>query len=218
LSEAVTIFDGDGFQIHIHAIGDAGIRNALDAIEAATNKNGKRDRRATIAHTQLVHPDDMPRFAALGVIANFEPIWAQLEPTMVELTIPRLGDKRSRWQYPIGTLLATGAAVSFGSDWPVTSLNPLEGIAVALTRQTSDGDPPGGWLPDERIDLDTAIDLYTTAGAYQGFEEHEAGRIAAGLRADLVLLGADLDHIAPLDVAAVPVERVWIDGSSVYGT
>lgn len=215
LSEAVTAFDRDGFQIHIHAIGDAGIRNALDAIEAAISQNGRRDRRATIAHTQMVHPDDIPRFAALGVIANFEPLWAQLEPTMVELTIPRLGEVRSAWQYPIGTILATGARVSFGSDWPVSSLNPLEGIAVAVTRQTADGDPPGGWLPDEKIDLDTAIDLYTAAGAYQAFEEREVGRLAVGLRADLVLLGADLDHTAPLDLGAVPIEMVWIDGAVV---
>ena len=83
---------------------------------------------------------------------------------------------------------------------------------MAITRQTSDGDPPGGWLPDERIDLDTAIELYTAAGAYQSFEEREVGRIAAGLRADLVLLGADLDQTAPLDLGAVPIEMVWIDG------
>ncbi|HUP17305.1 MAG TPA: amidohydrolase [Acidimicrobiia bacterium] len=217
LREAVLAFDGDGFQIHIHAIGDAGIRHALDAIEETITQHGHRDRRATIAHTQLVHPDDIRRFATLDVIANFEPIWAQLEPTMVELTIPRLGEKRSAWQYPIGALLKAGARVSFGSDWPVTSLNPMEGIAVAVTRQTSDGDPPGGWLPDQRIDLDTAIDLYTAAGAYQSFEEREVGRIAAGLRADLVLLGADLDRTDPLDLGAVPIERVWIDGARVEG-
>ena len=212
LREAVLAFDGDGFQIHIHAIGDAGIRNALDAIEATITQHGHRDRRATIAHTQLVHPDDIRRFAKLDVIANFEPIWAQLEPTMVELTIPRLGETRSTWQYPIGGLLKAGARVSFGSDWPVTSINPLEGIAVAMTRQTPDGDPPGGWLPDQRIDLDTAIELYTAAGAYQSFEEREVGRIATGLRADLVMLGADLDRTAPLDLGAVPIEMVWIDG------
>ena len=217
LREAVMAFDGDGFQIHIHAIGDAGIRNALDAIEATVTQHGHRDRRATIAHTQMVHPDDISRFATLGVIANFEPIWAQLNPVMVDLTIPRIGEKRGAWQYPIGTLVASGAKVSFGSDWPVTSLNPMEGIAVAVSRQTSDGDPPGGWLPDERIDLDTAIDLYTAAGAYQSFEEREVGRIAPGLRADLVLLGADLDRTAPVDLAAVPIEMVWIDGALVAG-
>ena len=217
LTEAVTAFDKDGFQIHIHAIGDAGIHDALNAIETARRRNGGRDRRPTIAHTQLVQPEDLPRFAALGVIANFEPLWAHLEPTMVELTIPRLGDERSRWLYPIGSMVRSGAKVSFGSDWPVTSLNPMEGIAVAVTRQTPRGEPPGGWLPDERIDLDTAIHLYTSAGAYQSFEEREVGMLAVGLRSDLVLLGADLDQITPLDLWSVPVERVWIDGALVSG-
>ncbi|HKY49263.1 MAG TPA: amidohydrolase, partial [Acidimicrobiia bacterium] len=151
LREAVMAFDGDGFQIHIHAIGDAGIRNALDALEATMTQHGHRDRRATIAHAQLVHPDDLHRFAELEVIANLEPLWAQLNPVMVDLTIPRLGEERSAWQYPIGALLRAGARVSFGSDWPVTSMNPMEGIAVAVTRQTSAGDPPGGWLPEQRI-------------------------------------------------------------------
>ena len=217
LTEAVAAFDKDGFQIHIHAIGDAGIRDALNAIEIAMSRNGGRDRRPTISHTQLVQPEDLPRFAALGVIANFEPLWAQLEPTMVELTIPRLGEERSRWQYPIGSMVRSGAKVSFGSDWPVTSLNPMEGIAVAVTRQTPWGDPTGGWLPDQRIDLDTAIDLYTAAGAYQAFEEREVGMLSVGLRADLALLGADLDRTAPLDLGAVPVEMVWIDGALVVG-
>ncbi len=217
LTEAVAAFDADDFQIHIHAIGDAGIRNALDAIEATIARNGQRDRRPTIAHTQLVHPEHLPRFAELGVIANFEPLWAQLEPTMLELTIPRLGEERSKWQYPIGTLVRSGARVSFGSDWPVTSLKPLEGISVAVTRQTLDGDPPGGWLPDERVDLDTAVELYTAAVAYQGFEEDEVGRIAAGLRADLVVLGADLDQTDPLELGKVPIEMVWIDGVLVKG-
>ena len=215
LAEAVAAFDEDGFQIHIHAIGDAGIRNALDAVEQMMDRNGERDRRPTIAHTQLVHPADVPRFARLGVIANFEPLWAQLDPLMVDLTIPRLGEERSNWQYPIGALVSSGALVSFGSDWPVTSLNPLEAIAVAVTRQTPGGDPPGGWLPDQRVDLDTAIDLYTAAGAYQSYEEDETGRIAVGFRADLVILAADLDLTPPLELANVKVERVWIDGSEV---
>lgn len=217
LTEAVTAFDKDGFQIHIHAIGDAGIHDALDAIETAMSRNGGRDRRPTIAHTQLVQPDDLKRFAALGVIANFEPLWAQLEPTMTELTIPRLGDERSRWQYPIGSLVRSGAKVSFGSDWPITSLNPMEGIQVAVTRQTPWGEPPGGWLPDERVDLDTAIRLYTAAGAHQAFEEKEVGTLSVGLRADLVMLGADLDQTAPLELGSVPIETVWIDGALVSG-
>jgi predicted amidohydrolase YtcJ len=96
-----------------------------------------------IARTQLVHPDDLPRFARLGVVANFEPLWAQLDPLMVDLTIPRLGPERAARQDPIGSLARSGARISFGSDWPVSSLNPMEGLAVAVTRQTPAGHPPG---------------------------------------------------------------------------
>jgi predicted amidohydrolase YtcJ len=115
LAEAVTAFDRAGFQIHVHAIGDAGVRMALDALEAAARENGHRDRRPVIAHTQLVHPDDRARFAMLGVIANFEPLWACLDDTMVKLTLPRLGPRRSALQYPIGTLARLGAPISFGA-------------------------------------------------------------------------------------------------------
>ena len=132
LKEAVRTFDADGFQIHIHAIGDAGVRMALDAIEHAALLNGARDRRPVIAHTQLVHPDDRARFAALGVIANFEPLWACLDGSQVDLTLPRLGPARSSLQYPIATLARLGAPVSFGSDWPVSSHRPLDGLAVAV--------------------------------------------------------------------------------------
>lgn len=218
LAEAVAAFDENGFRIHIHAIGDAGIRTALDAIEWAATRNGPRDRRPTIAHTHLVNPADLPRFASLGVIANFEPLWAQLEPTMVELTLPRLGPVRSAWQYPIGSLVRGGARVTFGSDWPVSSLNPLEGMAVAMTRQTRAGVPAGGWLPDQRVDLETALHLYTAAGAYQRFAEHRVGRIAVGLEADLVLLNADLGAIEPLALADVAVEAVWLGGERAFST
>jgi predicted amidohydrolase YtcJ len=216
LNEAVAAFDADGYQVHIHAIGDGAVRRALDAVEHAIARNGARDRRPVIAHTQLVHPDDVPRFAALGVIANFEPLWAQLDPVMTELTEPRIGKERSSWQYPIGRLARLGTAISFGSDWPVSSMNPLEGMRVAVTRQTPSGDPPGGWLPEQRIAIDEAVAGYTTGVAYQAFTEGEAGMIARGRRADLCLLGADLTAIDGGDVADVPVHGTWLGGREVF--
>ena len=216
LARAVTAFDADGFQIHIHAIGDAGVRNALDAIERATVENGARDRRAVIAHTQLVHPADVGRFARLGVIANFEPLWAQRDPLMVELTEPRLGKERSRWQYPMGSLAAAGTRLSFGSDWPVSSMRPLDGLAVAITRQTRAGEPREGWLPDQRLAASVALDAYTAGVAYQAFEEATVGRLAIGLRADLCLLATDPTHIAPLDIADIPVLGTWVGGQEVF--
>jgi predicted amidohydrolase YtcJ len=184
LAEAVAAFDADGFQLHLHTIGDAGVRAALDAVEHATAVNGPRDRRPVIAHLQLVHPDDLPRSAR---------------------------------QYPIGSLARSGARLSFGSDWPVSSLTPMEGLAVAVTRQTPAGHPPGGWLPAERLPLAAALAAYTSGGAWQAFEEHTAGTITVGKRADLTLLGADPTALDPADLATVPVAGTWLAGVRVFG-
>lgn len=232
LAEAVTAFDAAGYQIHIHAIGDGGVRMALDAIEAARNRNsvfaghkwpagtaehlrgtvgGVQARRPVIAHTQLVDPGDRPRFARLGVIANFEPLWAQLEPGMTELTIPRLGPRRSALQYPIASLARLGGPISFGSDWPVSSANPLDGLAVAVTRQTPDGDPVGGWLPEERLPILQALGAYTAGVAYQAFDD-DRGRIAVDQAADLTLIDSDITALAGLEVPEATIQGVWVDG------
>jgi len=216
LAEAVRCFDAAGFQIHIHAIGDGGVRMALDAVEHARRLNGTTDRRAVIAHTQLVHPDDLPRFAALGVIANFEPLWSQLDPVMIERTIPRLGPQRSALQYQIGTLARSGAAVSFGSDWPVSSVSPLAGMSVAVTRTTSGGEPAGGWTPDERVPLLQAISAYTAGTAHQAFDDRDRGTLAPGAWGDLVVLAADLIAIDGDEARDVAVDQTLLDGVTVY--
>ncbi len=216
LAEAVTAFDEAGFQIHIHAIGDGGVRMALDAIEAAAARNGARDRRPVIAHTQLVQPDDRMRFATLGVIANFEPLWACLDPMMEQLTIPRLGPERSALQYPIASIANTGAPISFGSDWPVSSMHPLHGLAVAVTRQNHDGRPADGWLPEERLPILQALAAYTAGTAYQGFEDGTGGAIVVGRRADLCALSADISAIAGNEVADVAVTGTWTGGREVH--
>lgn len=215
LAEAVRAFDADGFQTHVHAIGDAGVRMALDAIEHAERQNGRRDRRPVIAHTQLVHPDDRPRFAALGVIANFEPLWAQHDDSMLDLTFPRLGPHRSALQYPIGTLARSGASISFGSDWPVTSHRPLDGLATAVTRLNVRGEPAGGWLPEERLPILQAIRAYSKGSAYQAFDDG-AGEIAVGQRADLVVLDQDITAIAGEEISGARVDQTWLAGMSVY--
>lgn len=212
LVDVVTAFDADGFQVHIHGIGDAGIRNALDAIEHAAQVNGLRDRRPVIAHTQLVHPDDLPRFAALGVVANFSPLWACLDDCQTQLTEPRLGAERAARQYPMATLLASGAVLSFGSDWPVSSFRPLDGLAVAVTRQTPDGRPDGGWLPHERIPVGAALSAYTQGPAYQAFEEHLRGTLTVGRRADLVHLSGDPTSVAAQDWPGLRVLGTWLSG------
>lgn len=216
LAEAVTAVDALGFRAHLHAIGDGAVRVALDAIEAAARTNGDRDRRPVIAHAQLIDPADLARFASLGVIANLQPLWAQPDPLMTELTLPRIGPERGGRQYQIAALLASGARLSFGSDWPVTSHEPLRGIATAVTRQTPEGVPEGGWLPEERIDTDTALAAYSAGCAYQAFEEKQWGALRPGMRADLVHLAADPAETVPGDLAHLPVLGTWLAGRRTH--
>jgi predicted amidohydrolase YtcJ len=215
LKESVRRFDADGFQIHIHAIGDGGVRMALDAIEHAARLNGALDRRPVIAHTQLVHPADRARFGELGVIANFEPLWARLDGSQVELTLPRLGPERSSLQYPIATLGRLGATVSFGSDWPVSSHRPLDGLAVAVTRRNAKGEPVDGWVPEERISILQAIEAYTAGSAFQAYDD-DAGTLAVGARADVVVVDRDITAIAGNEVADATVDETWMNGTNVF--
>lgn len=212
LAAAAAAFDADGFRLHIHAIGDAGIRTALDAIEHVTRVNGPRDRRPVVAHVQVVDPADLPRFAALGVVANAEPLWAQLDDVQRALTLPRIGPIRAARQYPLASIVASGAVLSMGSDWPVSSHRPLDGLAVAVTRQTADGRPLGGWLAHERLPAASALSAYTIATAYQAFEEHRRGTIAVGKRADLVWLGADPLTLPAQDWPGLAVLDTWLGG------
>ncbi len=214
LEEAVVAADAAGFQIHVHAIGDGGVRMALDAIASASSRNGARDRRPVIAHTQLVDPADRPRFADLGVIANFEPLWAQLDPVMTDLTIPRLGPARSAVQYPIATLARHGP-ISFGSDWPVSDADPLAGLSVAVTRQTPDGTPDGGWLPEERVPMLDAVAAYTTGSAYEAFDD-DRGSLRPGAPADLVVVDHDITAMAGGEVAGTVATGLWIDGAEIW--
>ena len=217
LALAVTAFDADGFQVHIHAIGDAGVRAALDAVQRADEVNGPRDRRAVVAHTHVVDPADLGRFAGLGVIANFEPLWACLEPGMVSLVLPRLGPERSARQYPMRTIADSGARLSMGSDWPVSSMVPLDGLAVAVTRRTAQGDPPGGWTPHERLDPAQALQAYSAGVAFQAFEEDRWGVLAPGRRADMVALEHDPLEVEPWEWNRLAVTGTWLGGRRTFG-
>lgn len=217
LAEAVAAFDAAGFGIHLHAIGDAGIRQALDVLAGARDRGQPGRTRPTLAHVQVLDPVDLPRFAALGVVANAEPLWACLDACQRDLTAPRLGPARTARQYPWASLLGSGAAVSMGSDWPVSSERPLEGLAVAVTRQTPEGEPPGGWLPHERLTVDQAVAAYTRGTAFQAGEEGHRGVLAPGYAADLVWLSADLWETPPLGWPAVEVLGTWVDGARSWG-
>ncbi|HWZ85239.1 MAG TPA: amidohydrolase [Thermoanaerobaculia bacterium] len=211
-----TALDREGFQIHVHAIGDRAIRDTLDALEAAQKANGVRDARHHIAHLELIDPADIPRFRRLGVIANFQPFWANGDQYLTELTEPELGPARSRWLYPIASLVAAGAVTAFGSDWSVSSMNPLDGIEVAVTHREPPKGPGPAWLPEERIGLADAIAGYTIRGAYLDFTEKETGSIEAGKAADLIVLDRNLFEIPPSQIHETRVLWTLLEGKEVY--
>ncbi len=217
LVEAVTALDREGFQVHMHAIGDRAVRNGLDACEAARNTNGARDARHHIAHLQVVHPDDVPRFRDLGVIANCQPYWAQHDPQMDELTVPFLGPKRAPLQYPFASLHAAGATLAFGSDWSVSTANPLEEMEVA-TRRTDpsmrDAEP---FLPDQRLPLHVALAAFTKGSARVNRDD-DAGSLEEGCRADLVVLDRNLFAASDAIVADARVEHTIAAGRVVHST
>jgi predicted amidohydrolase YtcJ len=211
-----TALDKEGFQIHVHAIGDRAIRDTLDALEAAEKANGRRDARHHIAHIELIEPPDIPRFRRLGVIANFQPLWANGDKYITELTEPTLGPERSRWIYPIASVIAAGGVTAFGSDWSVSSMNPLEGIEVAVTHREPSKGPGPAWLPQEQIALPEAIAGYTIRGAYLDFTEKETGSIEVGKAADLIVLDRNLFEIPPSRIHEAKVLWTLLEGKEVY--
>ena len=218
LKEAATRLDALGFTLHFHAIGDRAVRECLDAVEAALRSNGPRGNRHHISHIQVVHPDDIPRFRALDVTANMQMLWATLEPQMVDLTIPFLGEQRSTWQYPFGDLLRSGAALAAGSDWSVSTPNPMAAIHVAVNRRSAPTEWEGDYeafLPEQAIDLATALVAYT-AGSARVNHLDDTGTIAVGMRADLALLDRDpFEH--PVDeIGLTEVSGTWVEGERVY--
>jgi predicted amidohydrolase YtcJ len=208
--------DAAGFQIHVHAIGDRAIRMTLDAMEAAGRANGLRDLRHHICHLELIDPADIPRFKALGVVANFQALWAYADPYITQLTIPILGPGRSRWLYPIGSVVRTGAVIVGGSDWSVSSANPLDAIQVAVTRRDPEGPPGPAWIPEEIVDLPTMLAAYTTNGAYLSHEETARGSIAPGLTADLIVLDRNLFKIPASDIHKAKVLLTLFEGKPVF--
>ncbi|HKH88609.1 MAG TPA: amidohydrolase, partial [Acidimicrobiales bacterium] len=227
LREHVTLLDAEGFQVHVHAIGDRAVREALDAVESARAANGPSGLRHHVAHLQVVHLDDVERFAGLGVVANFQPLWACGDEQMMELTVPFLGPERSALQYPIGSLQSRSVPIAFGSDWPVSTPNPFAEMHVAVTRVAPAGArfgaDPGSvdeapFLPDERIDLASAVRAFTLGSAYVNHLEAETGSIEPGKRADLAVIDRNLFEVDELDggVAAAQVIVTMVEGEVVF--
>jgi hypothetical protein len=217
LNEAVTRLDRERFQVHFHAIGDRAVRECLDAVGAARAANGPSDHRHHIAHIQVIHPDDVPRFAALDVTANAQALWAVHEGQMDELTIPFLGPERSGWQYPFASLLRSGARLAMGSDWSVSTPNPLLEMEHAVTRVAylSRG-AKEPFLPDERISLEAALAGFTSGTAFVNHLEHETGTIEVGKLADLAVLDRDLFAPDAGPIGDASVLATFVEGVAVY--
>ena len=223
LREAAGQLGAAGFQLHFHAIGDHAVSTALDVIEALPAAQ-RQAARHHLAHLQFITPRDAGRFAALGAVANFQPLWACAETQMEELTIPFVGAERAAWQYQIGGLVRRGTRIAFGSDWPVSSADPLQEMHVAVNRVLSErlgrpGKPEctDPFLPDQAISVADAVDAFTSGVAWVNHAEDIAGRLLPGMRADVTVLDQDLFTIAPRDIGSTSVVMTVAGGTVVYG-
>jgi predicted amidohydrolase YtcJ len=197
------------------------VREGLDAIEAALVANGPSDNRHHLAHLQVVHPDDIPRFRALGAVANAQPLWAAHESQMDDLTIPFLGEPRWRWQYPFGSLVRAGAMLAMGSDWSVSSPDPLQEMHVAVNRQMPSDYPhkverAEVFLPDERLDLPTSLAAFTMGSAYVNHLDERTGSIEVGKLADLAVVDRNLFEHPVEEIGEASVVQTFVEGARVY--
>ena len=218
LRDYVTALDAERFQVHLHAIGDRAVRESLDAIQAAREANGSNDNRHHIAHLQVMHPDDVPRFAALGVTANIQALWAAHEPQMDDLTIPFIGPERAARQYLFGDLIRSGARLAAGSDWAVSSANPLRAVHVAVNRSLpgatgADAEP---FLPGQSLGLAEALAAYTIGSAYVNHLDDQAGAIEPGMLADVIVLDRDPFAGPAADIASTRVLATYVGGEQVF--
>jgi predicted amidohydrolase YtcJ len=205
------------FQVMTHAIGDRSVRTVLDAYQAAEEANGPRDRRFRIEHIETVDPADIPRFGRLHVIASMQPYHCYPEPNLLNIWARNIGPARLPYSFAWRDLAAAGAKLAFGSDWPVVSLDPFIGIQNAVTRQDDSGNPPGGWVGNQKITLDQALAAYTRVAAYAEFNENLVGSLEKGKLADVIVLSQDLFAIKPLEIRKTTALMTIVGGKIVYG-
>jgi predicted amidohydrolase YtcJ len=191
LLNALVAYDALQYQVHLHAIGDAAVQQALDSIEAMQRINPPWDRRPVIVHAQLVRDEDLSRFAQLGVIANIQPLWCYLDPMNKELIAPRIGNERNNQQYRLRSMVKAGAMIAFGSDWPVTSHIPMQAICVPVTRTNAADGVTEPWVIEQGLTMDESLTFYTKNAAYQLFREKEFGSLEVGKRAAFLVLDSD---------------------------
>jgi len=213
---AVKELDKSGIQVFTHAIGDRAVRLALDAYEDAAKANGTRDMRHRIEHIETITAQDIPRFGKLGVIASYQPLHAEPIVDTINIWARNAGPDRASRGWTWQSVAKSGGRLAFGSDWPVVTLSPWYGMQTALTRQTLDGKPEGGWLPQERVSLEQAIEGYTLGAAYSAHRETSEGSLEEGKLADLIVLDQDLFKIAPNEIHKTNVLLTMVGGKVVY--
>ncbi len=201
-----------GYAVSVHAIGDAANRQVLDAFGQLAHELPVRSARHRIEHAQVVAVEDLPRFASLGVIASMQPTHATSDLNMAE---DRIGAERMRGAYAWRTLLGQGARLACGSDFPVESANPFFGLHAAVTRETSDGQPAGGWYPEQSMSLKEAFRCFTLDAAYAAHQETVLGSLEPGKWADFILIDRDLFHMNPHEIRAIQVQQTWVGGRRV---
>jgi predicted amidohydrolase YtcJ len=213
LLSLVSHADEAGLQVLVHAIGDRANRDVLDIFERVSTDHGPRDRRLRIEHAQHLSPADVPRFGALGVVASMQPFHCIDDGRWAEALI---GSERAKTSYAGRRLLDTHAALAFGSDWPVATAAPLDGIYAAVTRRTLDGQHPGGWVPEQRITVEEALRAYGRGAAYAAFGDGDVGTLEPGKLADFVVVDRDLTSIAPEDIRRARVVATVVGGRTTY--
>jgi len=214
LDRIVSAADAAGFTVHVHAIGDRAVRSALDAFANARQLNGMLDNRDQIAHLELVDPADFSRFRELGVIANFQLLWAERDPYITKATVPYIGPERSRYLYPARSLRDAGALIVGGSDWGVSSFNAFAAMEHAITRREARGRE--ALLPEQSIGLQDIVDAYTINAAFALKQEHTTGSLEQGKRADFIVLDRDIFAIDPFDLHDTRILATYLDGREVY--
>jgi len=212
----VAELDQRGVQVFTHAIGDRAIRLALDAYENAAEANGTKDLRHRIEHIEAVSAADIPRFGQLGVIASMQPLHAYPDDDTLKSWAPNVGPERAQGAWAWHSIQAAGGVLAFGSDWPIVTLSPWPGLQNAVTRQTTDGEPKGGWIPEQRISLADAVKGYTLNAAFAGHREKIEGSLEPGKLADLIVVSQDIFNIDPLKIGKTEVLLTMVGGRVVY--
>jgi predicted amidohydrolase YtcJ len=217
LNDIITFYDKENFQIAIHAIGDKGVNVVLNAFEESIKRNGKKDARHRIEHATVIIPEDIPRFKSLGVIGSVQPVFGpSYGQTVQSFFIDRLGEKRAKFTNIWKTLVQANARLAFGTDWPVESLNPMEGIYSAVTRKSIADKTGNPWLQDESLSIEKAIEYYTLGSAYASFEEDIKGSLQKGKLADIVVLSKDIFTIPEEEILNTDVVYTILGGKIIY--